>query len=363
MAAERTPHALAWWGWAAGLAVAALSTTNPVLLAGLGLVALVVGQRCRSSAPWGSAARWFARLAVAVVVIRLAFQVIFGLRSPGTVLFTTPSISLPSWLAGVSVGGPVTLESILGALSQGMRLAVVLLAVGAANAVASPREVLRSMPAVSSEVAVALSVALCFVPEVLAAVRRVRAARHLRGRPASGLAGWRGTAVPVLEDALARSVHLAAAMATRGFGLEGPARPRSQRLAARVLGVGGAALVVLAGYGILTGSGPLPLPAAVAGVGAVLVGAAVWLGPRRARRTRYRPAPFGPRSVLCVASGWASVVVVHLVPEGVHWSPWPLSWPLVSPWAVLGIVLGLAPLLLFAPVAEHRGTQRAEATL
>ena len=361
MGTDRTPHALAWWCWGLGLAVAGLRTTNPVFLLGLGAVAATVGIRCRSSAPWGAAAGAFLKLALVVVALRLGFQILFGQRLPGTTLFSLPSISLPSWTAGVSLGGPVTAEALLGALTQGLRLAVVLLAFGAANAVASPREVLRSLPGILSEVAVALSVALCFVPEVMASIQRVKEARRLRGRPTTGFPGWRGTAVPVLEDALARSVQLAASMGTRGFGLVGPARSMLLRRAAQVVAVLGALLVILAGYGVLAGGGPLPIPWLLLLLGGALVALAVLLGPRRAQRSRYRPAPFGRRSVACLVAGWTATFAFLISPEAVQWSPWPLAWPMVSAAGIIGIALGLLPMVLHAPAPERVASLRGVA--
>lgn len=359
MRADRTPHALAWWVWAAGLGFAGLRTTNPILLVGLGSVILAVALSCRASAPWGGAATSFMKLALVVIVIRVVFQIIFGQRLPGTELFTLPSVQLPTWAAGVSLGGPVTTEALLGAVTQGLRLAVVLLAFGAANAIVSPREVLRSLPGMLSEAAVALSVGLCFVPEVLASLERIRIARRLRGRPTTGLAGWRGTAVPVLEDALARSVALAASMGTRGFGLEGPPRPRVQRILARLLFITGGPLVLIAGYASLVGGGPLPTPWLVLLAGAGLLTGAVMLGPRRHKRTRYRPAPFGLRSIACVAAGWAAGLTFSVEPGSVQWTPWPLSWPSVHALMIIGIACGLVPILLFAPSPEHVSPRRA----
>ena len=359
---DRTPHPLAWWGWALGLGAGALMTTNPILLLGLGAVALSVALLCRSMAPWGAAASAFLKLAVAVIVIRVVFQIIFGQRLPGTELFHIPSVSLPSWAAGVSLGGPVTVEALLSALTQGLRLGVVLLAFGAANAIASPREVLRSLPGILSEAAVALSVGLCFVPEVLSSMQRIRNARRLRGRPITGLAGWRGTAVPVLEDALARSVALAASMGTRGFGLEGPPRSSAQRFGSRVLLVLGGPVVLLSGYCVLVHGGPLPAPLLFLLLGIAMVGAAVVLGPRRAQRTRYRPAPFGVRSIACLGSGWVAALCFALQPAGVHWAPYPLAWPQLMPLSVVAVALGLAPILLHTPAPERVASPRAQVT-
>jgi energy-coupling factor transport system permease protein len=347
---DRRPHALAWWLWGVGLATAALRTTNPILLVGLGTIALVVGWACRSPAPWGHSVGVFLRLGLIVIALRVLLQLVFGERLPGHVLFTLPSVPLPSWAAGVSIGGPVTVEAILTALVGGLRLAVVLVAFGTVNAVASPRELLRSLPAMLHEVAVAITVGFCFVPEVMNAMARVREARRLRGRPTSGLAGWRGTAVPVLEDALERSGQLAASMGARGFGRAGVPRAPWIRRAGLACSVCGVIGVVVGTYGILAGGRSVPLPGVLCVLGAVLLWAGLAAGHRRSTRTRYRPQPFALRSWVTACSGWLPVVTFALVTasgsHAISWTPYPLTWPGVPAMALVGILLAAAPLVL-----------------
>ena len=160
----------------------------------------------------------FLRLGLVVILIRVVLVIVFGNRLPGHTLFTLPHVPLPSWAAGVSIGGPVTAEAVLAAVVQGLRLAVVLVCFGAANSLASPYRLLRCLPAVLYEAGVAITVALSFAPELVMAITDIRAARRLRGRPLRGLAGLRGTAVPVLERALDRSLQLASSMDARGYG-------------------------------------------------------------------------------------------------------------------------------------------------
>ncbi len=118
-ATRRALHPGAWWLWAGGLAAAAMRTTNPFLLALIiGVVAYVVAAR-RTSAPWARSFGSFARLAVVVVVFRMMIQILVGERLPGTTLFTLPSVALPSWMAGVSLGGPVTLEALVDGVQPG----------------------------------------------------------------------------------------------------------------------------------------------------------------------------------------------------------------------------------------------------
>ena len=116
-----------------------------------------------------------------------------------------------------------------------------LICVGAANALANPKRLLRAVPGALYEVGVAVVVALSVAPQLVESVLRVRAgpaAARRRGSAASGRCG--GIAIPVLEDALDRSLLLAAAMDSRGYGRTRAAAPRSpgghRRAAARRAG-------------------------------------------------------------------------------------------------------------------------------
>lgn len=350
---DERPHGVAWWLWAAGLAAAGLKTSNPILLLGIGTVVILVAAARHSDAPWGRSLSTFVKLGLIVIALRVLLQIIFGQRLPGHVLFSLPSVPLPSWAEGVSIGGPVTVESMLTALVGGLRLAIVLVCFGAANSLASPREVLRSLPGVLHEVAVAVTVALCFAPEVLSSVRRVRDARLLRGRPTKGVAAIRGIAVPVLEDALDHSIQLAASMGARGFGRR-PTITSRRRTRWCAGGVVAGGLAALAGvYGLLSPGSGVPDAGVLAALGVVVAGLGVAMSGRRAVRTRYRPAPFGLRSVSCAASGWVPllglVVATSLDPAAVSWSAYPLTWPKVPIVALVGIMAALTPLAVAPP--------------
>ncbi len=350
------PHAWAWWIWAGGLSITALKLSNPVTMLALGGVLIIVGALRQSPAPWGRSFPMFLKLGGAVIVIRILFQIVLGQRLPGHVLFTLPTLGLPSWAQGVSLGGPVTAESLIVAATEGLKLALVLLAFGVANAVASPREVLRALPGIFNEIAVAVTVGMCFTPEIIAAVSRVRSARKLRGRPTKGFAGVRGIAVPVLEDALEHSMQLAASMGARGFGR---ASSTTSRLRSWICGIasGSGAIVLIAGvYGLLSAQGTVPFPGFSCVLGIVLLAGGIFGSGRRSVRTRYRPAPFGWHSAICAVSGWLVVISALILsstnPSVISYSPYPLAWPAVSLAALGGMALGLLPLVVSKPGAQ-----------
>lgn len=299
-------HPGAWWLWAIALAAAALRTKNPLLLGLIGLVAWVVVVSRRVDAPWSRSFGSFLRLGVFVVVLRVVFQIVFAQRIPGRTILDLPSIDLPAWLSGVTIGGPFTAESFLEALYAGLQLAVMLVCIGAANSLASPYRLLRCLPTVLYEAGVAVTVALAFAPSASTAAAQIQDARRLRGRPHRGLAGLRGLAVPVLEGALERSIHLAASMDSRGYGRRVDVPVFRRRLTSLSLAVG--MLAVLIGlYSLLAAGAPsfIGVPALLLG-GAALCGSLI-LGGARADRTRYRPDPWRFPETLTALCGVAAV--------------------------------------------------------
>jgi len=121
-----------------------------------------------------------------------------------------------------------------------------LICLGAANALANPRRLLRSMPPALHEVSTAVVVALSLFPQLAESVVRVRRARRLRpGSGESGLRAMRMVVIPVLEDALDRSLLLAASMDSRGYGRTGDRSRRATWVTGGLL-VSGLALVIRA---------------------------------------------------------------------------------------------------------------------
>jgi energy-coupling factor transport system permease protein len=357
----RLLHPAAWWAWAIGLAMAASRTTNPLLLA---LVVAVIGYVVAARRELGAASPFgaFLRLGLFVIAMRVLFVALLGGGVPGqTVLLNLPQIPLPTGSSGVRLGGPVTLEGVLAAAYDGARLAAVLACIGAANALASPRRLLRYVPATLYEVGTALVVALTYAPQLVDDARRVRAARRLRGHAGRGPRELARLAVPVLDSALERSLDLAASMESRGYGrsVHRDARSRRKATALTLFGLGG---VVAGVYGLLDGgSAPLlGLPLLIAGSAAAAASLAV--GARRERRSRYRPDPWAAPEWAVTISGVLTGALVMVAAErgvpGIILQTSPAVWPTL-PWLpALGLLLGLLPAWL-SPMPPLRAAERA----
>jgi energy-coupling factor transport system permease protein len=328
------------------MATAASRTTNPLLLAVLVAVVGYVVVARRGDAPWARAFSAYLLLGLSVVLIRVVFNALLGAGVDGHVLVTLPEVALPGWANGIDLGGAVTAPEVLAAVYDGLRLAALICCVGAANALANPKRALRSLPPALYEIGVAVVVALSVAPSLIESVLRVRRARRLRGAPGRGLRAVRAIAVPVLEDALARSLVLAAAMDSRGYGRSGDVTPRVRR-ATGALVLGGLLGICIGFYGLLDVTAPRLLGYSALAVGVLLAAGGLVLGGRRVRRTTYRPDPWAAPEWLVASAGVACAAVLVAAgsydPLLLHPSLYPLRWPGLPALPLLGILIGLVP--------------------
>jgi energy-coupling factor transport system permease protein len=349
----RALHPLAWWLWALALGAAALRTSNPLLLGLLIGVAWIVVAARRPEAPWARSFGSFVRFGVIVIVARMLLQILFGERLPGQVLFTLPQVELPSWAAGVSLGGEVTKEALVTSFNQGLQLATLIICVGAANSLASPYRVLRAIPSVLYELGVVVTVALSFAPQTVAAAAGVRDARRLRGRPHRGLRGMRGLAVPVLEGALDRSLDLAASMDSRGYGRHGE-MPANRRRVAQVATLFGALAIMVGVFAVLDSGAPFALGIPMLAAGAALLFVSVNAARSAASRSRYRPDLWAaPEWITVLAGAFAVVALViagHHDPNALRPPFSPLQAPTLPLLPALGILVAATPAFATPPL-------------
>ncbi|GAA2355568.1 CbiQ family ECF transporter T component [Streptomyces carpaticus] len=345
----RALHPGAWWLWALGLAVAASRTTNPVLLLLIIAVAGYVVVSRRTDAPWALSFRMYLLFGAFIVVMRVLFRIVFGGGQGSTILFTLPEIPLPEAAAGIRLLGPVAAEQLLGGVYDGLQLAAMVICIGAANALANPKRLLKSLPGALYEIGTSVVVALTVAPQLIESVQRVRRARRLRGASGKGRGALRGILIPVLEDALNRSLALAAAMASRGYGRVG-ATPARTRLLTGLLVIGGLLGVCAGLYGTLDPSASrlLGLPLLLGGSAVAVAG--FLLGGRRVRRTSYRPDRWRGAELLTAAAGLGAGALMYVStrvdPANLYPSLSPLSWPEVAALPVAAILVGLLPAFL-----------------
>ncbi|MDN5893305.1 MAG: energy-coupling factor transporter transmembrane protein EcfT [Nocardioides sp.] len=350
----RVLHPGAWWLWALGLAAAASRTQNPVpLLLIMAVTWFVVAAR-RGNTPWAASYALFFKIAMAVILIHLVFQALLSGHVQGlTVLFTLPEIPLPE-STGIKIGGPVTLEALLTALYVALQLAAIFCCIGAANALGSARRLLRYVPSALYEIGIACVIALTFAPQLATDARRVRDASRLRGGTGGRVRRLGRLAMPVLEGALERSVELAAAMDSRGYGRTTSRSTGSRRVTVTLVLVGMMGICIGL-YGLLNGtdSAWLGLPALL--VGTVLAMGGMIVGGRRTGRTRYRPDPWATPELLVTGSGVVAAVSMfwqaRVDPTSLLVAS-PTDLPAVPVVACLGILVAALPAVLAPPLPQ-----------
>jgi len=179
-----------------------LSILVTVTLAGLAIWAV---RTKRPAAFWLSL--WLAFTAVAA---RVLFGIVFSGTEPGIEL--NLGFGPPLHLLGQISAGQMESFAILG-----LRVSAIVSVVGLANAMANPRALLRSAPSVLRNFSTALAMALNLGPQVAVSAQRIRAARSLRSASRASLR-LGSLMVAVLQDAIEKSMQLAASMELRGFG-------------------------------------------------------------------------------------------------------------------------------------------------
>jgi energy-coupling factor transport system permease protein len=353
----RPLHPGAWWVWALCLAVAASRTTNPLLLLLLVAVTGFVVAARRDASPWGRSYRMYLLLGVAVVAVRIVLHVLVGFGYGEHVLLRLPQVPLPEWAAGIQLGGPLHLESLLDAAFEGLRLATLIVCLGAANSLANPKRLLRSVPGALHEIGMTLVVSVSVLPQLAESVRRVRRARRLRGDTSRGLRAVPRVALPVLQDALDRSIQLAAAMDSRGYGRAVPVRSATRRLTG-VLLLASLVLLCVGGYGLLMTGGGLSAPVALVLAGGGVAAGGLALGGRQWVRSRYRPDRWCAAEWLTAGCGVASAVallVAGAVDDGsLMTSMQPLHVPALPPVATVGVLVAALAAVTAPPPADHR---------
>jgi energy-coupling factor transporter transmembrane protein EcfT len=212
-------HPLTWWIFSAAVAFAIARVNSPVFaIAAVGVMSVIVFTQ-RDDAPWGRSFNATLKLSVWIIAIRAIIGVLIGVPIPGTTLFTIPTVPLPSWMPGIRIGGTVTLERLNSSLYEGIIICAILVVFGAAASLTSPHRLLRVLPVYVYEFGISVVIATSVLPQLVSAVSRIRMAQRLRGQRTHGVKAFKRIALPLLEESLARSLDLAAAMDSRGYGI------------------------------------------------------------------------------------------------------------------------------------------------
>lgn len=341
-------HVIAWVSWLAASAMIPLLTQHPLYLLLTVGAAWPVYQTVRQVSPeaamWGS----LIKLAGFVWLFTVPFSAL-SVHVGRIVLFGLP-IHWPI------VGGIVTLEAVIQGLIAGLKLFTLLLIFATFNSGVDHYRLLRLTPAFLYHLGVIISIAVTFVPQMMAAGREIREAQTIRGHRFRGLRDLLPLFVPLLTGGLERAVGLAESMEARGFGGNVRSISDSEELLTKFSTLA-ALLLALAGvfwYSYFSATREIGL--ALMGLGTALLVGVFWRLGRRVERTRYRRGVWRRRDTalalisLTLGGGVLAVWLAH--PALLHYSPYPPH----SLWPDFNVGLGLLTLLVATPalLAETR---------
>ena len=214
-----TFHPLMWWVWAVIISAFVLITNETLVSWAAILAAFFLVSRFQMQSYWYASFRWAVRFALFAFAFRMVIGFLIGVPMPGRVIFEIPQIQLPDFLVGIRVGGPVTMQRLESAFSEASLLVAMILIFATANSLSNPHALLRVLPKRFYGIGLAGVIATSVAPQTARSINRVRNAKRLRGQATGKLTSWRGIGMPVIEDALERSIDLAASLESRGYGL------------------------------------------------------------------------------------------------------------------------------------------------
>lgn len=335
-------HILTWVSWLVAAAYFALVNQQPLQSVMLILAVATVFDLTGRHNPEGQSWAAFLRLGLWVWGVALAFNLL-SVHAGNMIIFTLPR----SWPI---IGGPITVEALLYGLANGASLFAVLFVFATFNLAVETHRLLRWMPAGLYQTGLIASIALAFVPQMMASFQDIREAQRVRGHQIRGLRDLIPLLVPLVTTALERSLALAESMEARGFG--GATRPSAaagRLLLLRIASVIGL-LALLTGLVLRTTKAQGTWPSLFwLGLGALLTAVALILQGRRFGRTHYRHELWQTRDTLVSLASMASVLVVAITqarnPEALAY----YSYSPFSPWPRFAAGVGLAAALLAAP--------------
>lgn len=300
-------HPATWWLLGLCLAAAA-SLANSIFMIGLVLAfAIFAMLLLREDAPWSRSIRFYLFLGSFVVMMRVLFRIVFNSSNPSDpIALNLVAINF----AGIDFLGAVTWVTLQTAVTDGLRLAAIIISIGMANTLANPKRLLKSTPGALYELATSMTVAINLAPQLIESLQRVRRARALRGR-SKGISQLSSIVIPVLEDTIDQSLALAASMDSRGFGRRGHLS-NSQVVLGRALSLGGILLILIATYFLLA-TNATAFAVSLIATGVVALFFTIRLASRRNLRTRFRKQKPRARDALVAFVGIAWIITAVLL--------------------------------------------------
>jgi energy-coupling factor transport system permease protein len=194
----------------------------------------------------------------------------------------------------------------------------------------------------------AVTIALAFVPQTILQLVAIREAQRVRGHR---FRGWRDALpllVPLISGGLERSLQLAEAMDSRGYG-GGSSLARPSLAEQGVIALGGALSALCLFFVFYQPAAWFPMGLLAAG--GLLLALVAWRRSRIMRRTRYLREHWRARDLLVIAGSLLAIALSLFIrqsaPDTLTYLPLPrASLPSFHGWSVALVLLLLMPALI-----------------
>jgi energy-coupling factor transport system permease protein len=336
-----------WLVWALAGMIPVTIGRNPWVLAEVLMIVMVVRTVWIGQAQHHGM-RWFLRIAAVMVLVSVVFNLLTV--HAGDRLIT----ELPDrWPL---VGGPITWNALVFGMVSGIALFTLVLIGITISALVAWIDLFHALPQRLAPIAVTGSVAWAFLPQTAVAWNQIREAQVMRGHRFRGIRDFVPMVVPLLAGGLERSLTMAEALESRGFGVAAqgsPSIPGHWRKVAFV-GTVTAGLVGIAVAAYCLAVGQIGYAAIAAVIGGVDLFSTIRLSPTSAmHRTRYRTSRWTSADVVVIVTSVASISATIawavFAPDSLAYRVYPI---LTVPEVPVGLLLALGLLIVPAMVYD-----------
>lgn len=341
-------HSKAWLLWLVAALLPFTLTRNPYyLLPAFGAVMVDYLVLCRTSTQ-GREWRAVVWLGVSLALLSVVYNVLF-VSVGATKLATLPALRWTFSEGTLQIGGAITFESLIYGLLQALSLIGILLVFATFNARADHYELLRSAPRFLYQSAIVLSIAVTFVPQLLAAQAEIRQAQRLRGHRFRARHDLLPLFVILLAEGLESSITLAESMSARGFG--GTFTRNANAMWTRQAGIAVGLALTLIGVIAFNYFPEKWIGLTVAACGIALVGIVLWRVGASVHVSRYRRALWLRHDTLLTIASLVVILIFGAVqilnPSSLIFYPYPrIKLPEFDPLLLFAVLWLAAPALI-----------------
>ncbi len=329
-------HSISWILWLVLSMVLVLLTRNPIYLSIIlfslfGLGAQIAKEKKQKF--------WLIqniRFLLTMMLISSLINSLFS-HTGQTVLFRIPA----DWFL---IGGPITLESLVFGLINGLIIGSLYLAFNILNLALSVGQLTHLIPAALRPIAMTVTITLTFFPSIQQRSREIKEAQFIRGNPLKKIKDWLPLLLPLLISSLENAVRLSESMTSRGFEIKQEVKNTKLLL----VGLIAATFAVFSGWILSLYDYPAFISLTLYIFAAGMFVATLLSASSKAKITHYRNEQWSLIDI--IASGIFLISIISIIilrltgePNVLAYSPYPkLSLPDIS---VLGLFLFALPLL------------------